>query len=111
MILVGLIALCGAFLISYGLGAEILNFGALFAYMGVNAAALARYYVRSSERRLRDLWPPAAGFLTCLLLWLNLSNSAKLVGASWMVVGVLVGAVRTRGFRQQILRFEASTED
>ncbi len=111
VILVGLIALGGAFLISYGLGAEILNFGALFAYMGVNGAALARYYVRSPERRLRDLWPPAAGFVTCLLLWLNLSMAAKTVGAGWMVVGLIVGAVRTRGFRQDALRFEASPED
>ena len=111
VILVGIIALCGAFLISYGLGAEILNFGALFAYMGVNAAAVARYYVRNTDRRLRDLWPPAAGFVTCLLLWLNLSNAAKVVGASWMVVGVIVGALRTRGFRQGVLRFEATPED
>jgi putrescine importer len=111
VILVGLVALGGAFLISYGLGAEILNFGALFAYMGVNAAALARYYVRNSERRQRDLWPPAAGFVTCLLLWVNLSNAAKIVGASWMIVGVIVGALRTRGFRQGVLRFEATPED
>jgi len=111
VILVGLIALCGALLIDYGLGAEILNFGALLAYMGVNAAALARYYVRSPERRFRDLWPPIAGFVTCLLLWLNLSNAAKIVGASWMIVGVIVGALRTRGFRRGVLRFEATSED
>lgn len=111
VILVGVIALCGAFLISYGLGAEILNFGALFAYMGVNAASLARYYVRSRERRLRDFWPPAAGFLTCLVLWIYLSSAAKLVGASWLIVGLIIGAVRTRGFRQGVLRFEASPDD
>jgi len=32
-------ALIGAFVMSYGLGAEMLNFGALIAFMGVNAAA------------------------------------------------------------------------
>lgn len=111
VILVGLIALGGAFLLSYGLGAEILNFGALLAYMGVNAAALARYYARSPAKRWRDLWPPAAGILTCLLLWLNLSLPAKIVGVGWMAVGVIIGAVRTRGFRQGALRFETSPED
>jgi putrescine importer len=79
--------------------------------MGVNAAALARYYVRNPEKRLRNLWPPAAGFVTCLLLWLNLSDAAKFVGASWMIVGVIVGALRTRGFRRGVLRFEATPED
>lgn len=111
VILVGLIALGGALLISYGLGVEILNFGALFAYMGVNAAALARYYVRNPEKRLRDLLPPAAGFVTCLLLWLYLSHPAQIVGASWMIVGLIVGALRTRGFRQGVLRFEASPDN
>src|SRR5437879_8283267 len=46
VIFVGVIALAGAFVISYGLGAEMLNFGALIAFMGVNLAAFFRYHVR-----------------------------------------------------------------
>jgi len=111
VILVGLIALCGAYLISYGLGAEILNFGALTAYIGVNATAFVRYYLRAGERRLRSLWPPLAGVATCLVLWLNLSPPAKIVGASWMLVGVIIGALRTRGFREGILSFETMADE
>src|SRR5438445_6951608 len=48
VIFVGVIALAGAFVISYGLGAEMLNFGALIAFMGVNLAAFFRYNVRES---------------------------------------------------------------
>src|SRR2546421_13023470 len=53
VIFVGLIALAGALLVSYGifsygLGAEMLNFGALIAFMGVNLAAFFRYHVRES---------------------------------------------------------------
>src|SRR5437899_997101 len=48
VIFVGVIALAGAFIISYGLGAEMLNFGALIAFMGVNLAAFFRYHVRES---------------------------------------------------------------
>jgi len=46
VIFVGAIALAGAFIINYGLGAEMLNFGALIAFMGVNLAAFFRYNVR-----------------------------------------------------------------
>jgi len=46
VIFVGVIALVGAFVLSYGLGAEMLNFGALIAFMGVNLAAFYRYHVR-----------------------------------------------------------------
>src|SRR5438309_6382331 len=44
VVFVGVIALAGAFILSYGLGAEMLNFGALIAFMGVNAAALVHYF-------------------------------------------------------------------
>ena len=110
VVLVGLVALLGAFFISYGLGAQILNFGALIAYMAVNLAAFVRYYLRASERRARDLWPPVIGFLTCLLLWLNLSRPAKAVGVVWLAIGMAYGAWRTRGFRRGALNFDATGE-
>lgn len=110
VILVGVVALIGAFFISYGLGAQILNFGALTAYMGVNVAALVHYYVRATQRRMRDLWPPILGFLTCLLLWLNLSRPAKTVGLIWLTIGMGYAAWRTRGFRSGILIFAAGSE-
>lgn len=111
VVLVGLIALAGAFLISYSLGAEILNFGALTAYMGVNAAALVRYYVRAERRSLGNLWPPLVGFAVCLLLWLNLSEPAKIIGGAWMLAGILIGAWRTRGFQKGTLSFEPITDE
>jgi len=55
VIFVGVIALAGAMLVSvgifsYGLGAEMLNFGALIAFMGVNLAAFVRYHVREGKK-------------------------------------------------------------
>ena len=111
VIFVGLIALIGAFIISYGLGAEMLNFGALIAFMGVNAAALVRYYLRGSEKKITDLLPPMAGFLICLLLWLSLSRPAKIAGTVWMLVGIGFGAWKTRGFRGNLIDFELPAEE
>jgi putrescine importer len=111
VLFVGAVALAGSFLISYGLGAEMLNFGALIAFMGVNAAALVHYYVRSSEKKLGNLLPPVFGFLICLLLWLNLSWPAKLAGTVWMIVGIAFGAWKTRGFRSNLVDFELPPED
>lgn len=62
----GPLSLLGAFLVDYDLGAQMLNFAALIAFMGVNAAALMRYYVRAKERKLNNLVPPALGFVICL---------------------------------------------
>src|SRR5262249_28902617 len=116
VVFVGLIALTGAFLVSfgvfsYGLGAEMLNFGALIAFMGVNLAAFMRYFVRGEKKKISNLIPPLAGFLICLLLWLNLSRPAKIAGTIWMAVGILFGALKTRGFRSNLIDFELPPEE
>jgi putrescine importer len=111
VIFVGVIALAGAFIISYGLGAEMLNFGALIAFMGVNLAAFVRYFVRGEKKTISHFVPPLAGFFICLLLWLNLSRPAKIAGAVWMGVGILFGAIKTRGFRSNLIDFELPPEE
>jgi len=111
VIFVGVIALIGAFIVSYGLGAEMLNFGALIAFMGVNAAAFMRYYVRGDEKKVSNLVPPVAGFLICLLLWLNLSTPAKIAGVIWMAAGIGFGAWKTHGFRGNLIDFELPPEE
>ena len=112
VIFVGVIALTGvACGMSYALGAEMLNFGALIAFMGVNAASFMRYYVRASEKKLSNLIPPVFGFLVCLLLWLNLSRPAQIWGAIWMIIGIAFGAWKTHGFRGALMNFELPPEE
>ncbi len=72
VVFVGAIALAGALLVSfgifsYGLGAEMLNFGALIAFMGVNLAAFVRYDVRE-----RGKSPVLLLLLTALVIGLVL---------------------------------------
>ena len=111
VVFVGAVSLIGAFLLDYDLGAQMLNFGALIAFMGVNLAALVRYYVREKEKRLRNLAPPVLGFAVCLLLWLNLSRTAQIAGGTWMAAGIAYGAWKTRGFRGELVDFEIPAED
>jgi len=102
---------CNGTVFCYGLGAEMLNFGALIAFMGVNAAAFIRYFVREKHYTVWNFVPPVAGFLICLLLWLNLSTPAKIAGAIWMAVGIAVGAWKTKGFRGNLINFELPPEN
>ncbi|MGH7997019.1 MAG: APC family permease [Opitutaceae bacterium] len=100
VLIVGAVVLVGAFVLSYDLGAEMLNFGALIAFMGVNAAAFLRYFARAPRRRMWNFIPPVLGFLICFGLWLNLSRPAILAGSAWMAAGLLLGFAITRGFRR-----------
>ncbi|MFZ0860982.1 MAG: APC family permease [Candidatus Sulfotelmatobacter sp.] len=102
----GALALAGALAISFERGVELLNFGALIAFMGVNLAALVRYYVRAQHKRLQNLLAPLCGFFVCLLLWWSLNRNAKIAGTIWMVAGLTYGAVRTNWFRGKLINFD-----
>ncbi len=105
VVFVGVVALIGAFVLNYDLGAEMLNFGALIAFMGVNLAALLRFYVRAHVKKVSNLIPPLVGFLVCFLLWISLSRLAQIAGAIWMGVGIAYGAWRTKWFRGELVDF------
>src|SRR5579862_6361652 len=111
VLFVGAIALIGAFLMSYELGAEMLNFGALIAFMGVNAAAFVRYVLRDKKWTLSFVAPPVLGFLICFLLWLSLSRKAVIAGTIWMAVGIAFGAWKTRGFRGDLVNFDVPADE
>ncbi len=102
----GALALLGALTISFEQGVELLNFGALVAFMGVNASSMVRYYLRAKNRKLTDGIVPLCGFVVCLSLWWSLNPYAKIAGAAWMVLGLAYGALRTRGFREDLIRFD-----
>lgn len=113
--LVGFISLAGAFILEqsggFDLGAQLLNFGALIAFMGVNLATFVHYFVRKRDKTFGNSVPPLAGFAICLLLWLNLSTTARVVGALWMAVGIAFGAWKTRGFRGDLINFDLPADD
>jgi amino acid transporter len=111
VLFVGAVALIGAFILSFDLGAEMLNFGALIAFMGVNLAAFVRFYLREEAKKMSNLVPPLLGFFVCLLLWLNLSRTAQVAGAIWMAAGIGFGLWKTRGFRSELVNFEISPEE
>jgi putrescine importer len=109
VILIGIIALAGAFIITYERGAELLNFGAFIAFMGVNAASFIRYFVRSEEKKIGNLLVPVLGFLICGFIWWNLSPPAKIAGSIWLAVGIAYGAWKTSWFRNE-MSFDAPPE-
>jgi amino acid transporter len=108
---VGVIALIGAFLVSYDNGAQLLNFGALIAFMGVNLAALTHYYIRGNDRTIGHLIPPVLGFLICGFIWIHLSNLALVAGSIWMAAGIAFGAWKTKGFRGDLVNFDLPPDE
>lgn len=121
IILVGLFALVGAATLeyfssalgggAYAVGAQALNFGAFISFMGVNAASFAHYWWRGTRRTWSHLLVPVLGFLICGFIWLHLNRAAMILGTVWMIAGIVYGAIRTRGFRSELVRFEIPPEE
>jgi len=109
VIFIGVIVLLGSFRLKFEEGIELLNFGALIAFMGVNAAAFMHYFVRAAEKKITHFLPPILGFFICLGLWWSLSVPAKILGSVWMILGIAFGIWKTRWFREP-LSFEVPPE-
>jgi putrescine importer len=102
IILVGVITLAGAFLLTFPIGAQLVNFGALIAFMGVNASSFVRYFLRSERKTFTHFIVPVLGFAICLYLWISLGYKAKIAGLSWLATGVMYGAYKTSWFRKPL---------
>jgi putrescine importer len=117
---VGAFALVGAALLqffsdrlgggAYEIGAECLNFGAFVAFMGVNAAAFVHHWRSEKRGSLGGYVVPFLGFVICGFIWGNLSRPALILGAVWMSAGIIYGAIRTRGFRSELVTFEVPSD-
>ena len=94
VILIGAICLVGALIFSYQLGTELLNYGALLAFMGVNVASALRLWRHGAGRQWFGILLSLGGFATCLCLWVNLGTLARIVGTCWAAAGVLLWWVR-----------------
>jgi putrescine importer len=90
VLIIGALALAGALVVSYEQTAELLNFGAFLAFMGVNLAAIRTFWVGGAGRRFAgDALAPAAGFAFCLAIWWSLPGPARVAGGVWLAIGAL----------------------
>jgi putrescine importer len=96
VLIVGACTLLGAFMMTYQSGAELLNFGAFIAFMGVNAAALVHYKFRSKEKVFLPATMPLLGFVVSAFIWLNLNHKAQLLGVAWIAIGIALYYIMRR---------------
>jgi putrescine importer len=101
--IVGVLAYAGVLFIPWEHAAEVVTFGALLAFMGVNFSAFQHFWLAPEARERRtffvDAFIPAFGFAFCFLLLISLQTWTMYAGCSWLVIGVIYVAWKTRGFR------------
>lgn len=110
--LIGLLAFVASLFIDFEHAAELLNFGAFLAFMGVNLATFRQFYVVGQPGRRRrfisDGLLPLLGFFFSLWIWYGLQEPAKVAGGIWLTLGLIYAAVKTRGFRERPMQIDFS---
>jgi amino acid transporter len=96
VLMIGGICILGGLAFSYQLGTELLNYGALLAFMGVNVASVVLGWRTGKYAEWFPMLMSAAGFLTCLFIWMNLGPMARIVGTAWAVIGIALWVIRRR---------------
>jgi hypothetical protein len=86
----------GALIFSYQLGTELLNYGALLAFMGVNLASTVRGWRHGRFTQWAPMLLSLGGLVTCLFLWINLGTLARIAGTAWALAGILLWVIRRR---------------
>lgn len=109
VVFVGLIVLVGSFFLTFEKGIELLNYGALIAFMGVNASSFVYYFLKGAGRTVGSFIVPIVGFFVCLGLWWHLSKPALVAGTVWMAAGIAFGIWKTKWFREP-LSFDVPAE-
>ncbi|GLO13369.1 putrescine importer [Pseudomonas putida] len=86
--------------------ANMISFGALFAFSAVNLAVVKHYLVDQKLRGGRNCLLygaiPGLGFLSTLWLWSSLTSLSFTIGLCWMGMGLMVLMGLTRAFRVKL---------
>ena len=83
---------------------SLVSFGAIMGFILTNICVIVRFWVKDRERSgaavVKYLIIPVIAAAVCIYLWLNLTAIAKIVGFSWLAIGIIVLAIKTKGFKQ-----------
>ncbi|HEY3519672.1 MAG TPA: amino acid permease, partial [Rhodanobacteraceae bacterium] len=79
---------------------KLVNFGALTAFMLLNATVFVHFFVRRRLHRhfFRYLLFPLCGLLIVAFVWSGFDRTTFLFGGAWLAAGLVVGISRRKAF-------------
>lgn len=115
VLLVGVVSLILSLSLSLNTVSNLVSFGALFGFMLLNLAVIWKFFIRSTQRSVvsavKYVVSPLIGFGVSLWIFLSLDINSKVVGLSWLVIGLGILIYRTRFFTQKTPSLDFSTKD
>jgi amino acid transporter len=103
VLFIGAFTLAAAFIPAMQL-VRFINFGGLSSFIVLNFTVFWYFFIKQKQRKtfsdwLKYLICPWAGLLILAYVWSGFEGLTLIVGFSWLAIGIIVGAVRSKGFR------------
>lgn len=85
--------------------AEFVNFGALSSFVMLNFATFLFFFVREGHRKTFGDWVkylicPWIGIAILVYVFTGFQTATYIVGVCWLVVGLIIGAVKSKGYKE-----------
>jgi len=96
VLFMGIVGGIGAFSLSMGTLAEMVTFGGLFGFLCVNLSVINHYFIKNkSGKIIVHVLFPLFGMIVCAFILFSMSHLAKIVGFSWMGLGIMYLVIRS----------------
>ncbi|WP_231603368.1 APC family permease [Bacillus sp. FJAT-27231] len=106
VLILAVLGYIGALLIPIQVFFVIIVFGAIIGFIFVNVSVIIEFFVKRKERTGKDFFAnlisPILGIIVCLYILLGMETIGQVVGVCWLLVGGVVLAIKTQGFRKEV---------
>ena len=84
--------------------ARLVNFGAISSFVMLNFSVFWFFFVKEKKRGgmalVRYLICPAIGAAILMYVWSGFDHLTQIVGFSWLAIGLVIGYVKTSGYKE-----------
>lgn len=104
LILIGVLSMICALMFSVPELARLVNFGAISSFVMLNVAVIWFFFVKERRRAGKDIFNflifPACGIFILCYVWKSFDWQTQAVGAAWLVIGLVIGFVKSKGYKE-----------
>ncbi len=95
IIFMSVITFMGGLFISVGTLSEVVSFGALIAFLGVNASVIIHFHIINKKGKWHHIVFPLLGIIVTGYVLVGMSPVAKIMGLSWIAIGIAYMLIRS----------------
>ncbi|MEG6570208.1 APC family permease [Thermoanaerobacterium thermosaccharolyticum] len=81
---------------------SVINFGALTSFLVLHITVIVHFIKNKSLNIWKHIISPVLGFLVIFYVWINLNNHAKILGASWIGIGIIYYIILKFVFKKKV---------